>query len=288
MPSYSNNIFFVRYPSPKQWGSDFVYDNLRKYSQHTIHQQNVHQFKNQNNITDSIIFFYNAQMVRHLGFNWKNALKRLHKQGNKLIVGVRGRLSVNRYLKYQWDMVVVNVDPSIYSMVENENKCVIGAGIDPNLFKPAPKPEELTLCWVGRSHKKFKNYDLMKKFDYPQIFATYDNYIPHRNMPEFYNRANVYVLTSEHEGLGRGILEAASCGLAIVTSDVGIARQIVDDRCIIKGNPRANVKKYVEAIETFKDPDYRKYIGKVNSSRTLKFTWEKIVEKYDKVFKELL
>lgn len=49
------------------------------------------------------------------------------------------------------------------------------------------------------------------------------------NIVEFYNSGKVFVLTSRTEGLPRSVLEAMSCGVPCVASNVGDMEDIIDD-----------------------------------------------------------
>lgn len=55
-------------------------------------------------------------------------------------------------------------------------------------------------------------------------------WLGHRsNIPELLSQADIYCLPSYHEGLSLGLLEAASCGKAIVTTDIPGCRAVVED-----------------------------------------------------------
>jgi glycosyltransferase involved in cell wall biosynthesis len=48
-------------------------------------------------------------------------------------------------------------------------------------------------------------------------------------MPKFYSLLDVYVLSSRAEGLGTSLIEAGACGCALVTSDCGGPRDLIED-----------------------------------------------------------
>jgi glycosyltransferase involved in cell wall biosynthesis len=51
---------------------------------------------------------------------------------------------------------------------------------------------------------------------------------PHREMPGFYQQADCYVCASASEGNPLPLLEAAACGLPLLSTDVGVAPELVD------------------------------------------------------------
>ncbi|MFO1492069.1 MAG: glycosyltransferase family 4 protein [Kiritimatiellia bacterium] len=52
---------------------------------------------------------------------------------------------------------------------------------------------------------------------------------PHAELPSWMNRSRVYVLCSEYEGLPKTLIEAMSCGMAVVATSVPGVREVVRD-----------------------------------------------------------
>ncbi|NIP84987.1 MAG: glycosyltransferase [Planctomycetales bacterium] len=48
------------------------------------------------------------------------------------------------------------------------------------------------------------------------------------DMPDYYRQIHIYANASAWEGFGFPFLEAAACGRAVVTTDVGCARDLLD------------------------------------------------------------
>jgi glycosyltransferase involved in cell wall biosynthesis len=107
-------------------------------------------------------------------------------------------------------------------------------GVDVELFKPAELPEELIIGWAGNSKHKGKRLDklqaICKKLNVKLIIQDRDvNYIPHTKMPEFYRQLSCFCCVSESEGSNNGILEAAACGVPILTTPCGNYNAIVQN-----------------------------------------------------------
>ena len=47
------------------------------------------------------------------------------------------------------------------------------------------------------------------------------NYVPLEQMPSFYSDLHAYICASSSEGFSLSVLEAASCGVPIITTNVG-------------------------------------------------------------------
>jgi len=53
--------------------------------------------------------------------------------------------------------------------------------------------------------------------------------VPHGAMPDFYRACHCYVCCSRSEGNPLPLLEAASCGLPVLSTDVGVAPEIIEE-----------------------------------------------------------
>ena len=102
-------------------------------------------------------------------------------------------------------------------------------------------------------------------------------------------RANIFVYITECEGLGSGVLLAMSAGLAVVASDVGGVREIVEDGC--NGLRTANAAAAIGGcIRRFvDDPELVKTAGG-NARRTVeqRFTVERMVSETMRVYRQVL
>ena len=84
--------------------------------------------------------------------------------------------------------------------------CLAG---EPDPGNPASVPKELILDWVSEGV-----LDWLGHVD---------------DMPSLLQRVQIVVLPSYREGLPKGLIEAAACGCAIVTTDVPGCREVVED-----------------------------------------------------------
>lgn len=54
--------------------------------------------------------------------------------------------------------------------------------------------------------------------------------IPHNKMPNFYNSIDIYACASMCEGTPNPVLEAMACGVPIISTDVGIVREVFGEK----------------------------------------------------------
>ncbi|HCS79121.1 TPA: hypothetical protein DIV55_05275 [Patescibacteria group bacterium] len=73
------------------------------------------------------------------------------------------------------------------------------------------------LLLIGSGTLKNKLLDLARKF---KVKVTYYASIPHHELPMYYNQARIFMLVSQFEGHPKALLEAMSCGLPVIGTDV--------------------------------------------------------------------
>jgi glycosyltransferase involved in cell wall biosynthesis len=75
-----------------------------------------------------------------------------------------------------------------------------------------------------------------------------NGFIEYEKVPEALHNADIFVLSSLYESQNMAVLEAAFCGLPVVSTDVGIAPEITKN--IVKpGDPDALAQKILEVID---------------------------------------
>ena len=111
------------------------------------------------------------------------------------------------------------------------------------------------------------------------------------NLEEFYSQADAFLLTSDYEGWGMAVVEAASYGLPIIMTDVGCAGGVIENEKSGLVVPVNNQVELEEAmIRIIKDDSLRKKLAEgalsaikklPNKEETLalyKQSWEKAIK----------
>ena len=100
----------------------------------------------------------------------------------------------------------------------------------------------------------------------------------------FYRESDLFVYPSLYENFGQPILEAAAFGLPIISTDVGVARDLVENNdtgFIVSGEP----KQIANKIKDLADPKTRFLMGKAIQKRVeINFGWNKIMEDYKRLY----
>ena len=151
--------------------------------------------------------------------------------------------------------------------------------------------EELILAWdsleqdanwklnlVGPYNKEYIN-DILAKTRKKNIFVVGE--LEHKEAMELLNNAAIFVLPSYTEGFPMSILEAMILGKAIVATDVGAVKEMLDDECgaVIQ---KKNIEQLASALNEYMiNERLRKEIGTRARKRVLdKYTENVVFEQY--------
>jgi ubiquinone/menaquinone biosynthesis C-methylase UbiE len=106
------------------------------------------------------------------------------------------------------------------------------------------------------------------------------------NIPQLLSLMDIFVLTSRQEGLPNVILEAMSCGLPVITTDIGGIPEIINDR--INGfltTPKKSPNMAVLISDLLKNPVMRTKIGdKARKTIVHKFNLDCMLDEYQKLY----
>jgi glycosyltransferase involved in cell wall biosynthesis len=113
-------------------------------------------------------------------------------------------------------------------------------------------------------------------------------FVSDADLPTFYNAADLFVLPSQSgEGLPLVSLEAMSCGVPVIATDVGGIREIVPE-AYGKFVPPSQPNAMAEAILEFSRHDLQPLRKKLRTMVEQKFSWDKNVEKLAEIYEQLI
>lgn len=96
------------------------------------------------------------------------------------------------------------------------------------------------------------------------------------DVPALLDASDIFVLTSEHEGLPRAIIEAMAKGLPVAATNVGGVAEALDGTGQLLSNPTANpdatIRELVETLTRLSiEPSERETLGRAGRQRALEF-----------------
>lgn len=200
---------------------------------------------------------------------------------------------------------------NIYNQLElGKTMYEITDGVDNKMFYPINierfkniKDRKIIVGWVGNSM-----FDVEKSEDYKGIHTIIkpaieqlnnegynieiisadraERYIPHNEMPEYYSKIDVYICASINEGTPNPILEAMACGVPVISTDVGITKEVFgvsQQKYILE---ERNVECLKSKLKMFiNNLDEIKKLSDENVNQIEQWTWEKKTEQFREFFR---
>jgi glycosyltransferase involved in cell wall biosynthesis len=146
-------------------------------------------------------------------------------------------------------------------------------------IKAVAKTNDLSLLVLGGGEMKGQIDSLGKRF----LGAKYKRLVvPYREIPSYYRAGKIFTLASKTEAFGSSYIEAMACNLPVVTTSDDSRAQIIGDAGIL--TDPGHVTQYARDLELAAKTDYKNkpYM------QALKFSWNKIAEKYLVLISDLL
>lgn len=102
-------------------------------------------------------------------------------------------------------------------------------------------------------------------------------FVPLADMPALYSMAEIFVYPSLYEGFGIPPLEAMSCGVPVITSNVSSLPEVTGDAAILV-NPRDVDELSLHLRILLENPSQRERLGKAGRERAHQFSWRKFTQ----------
>ncbi|MDP2632582.1 MAG: glycosyltransferase [Candidatus Curtissbacteria bacterium] len=110
---------------------------------------------------------------------------------------------------------------------------------------------------------------------YLRLVAPYDE------IPAYYRAGNVFTLASKTEAFGTSYIEAMACNLPVVTTTDDSRAEIIGEAGIL--TDPTNIEKYSKDLQIAVNTNYKNK----PYEQSLKFSWNKVAEKYSKLITTL-
>lgn len=160
------------------------------------------------------------------------------------------------------------------------------------VVRALPRIRELTdipfeIEVVGSGAMRTHLDDLAATLKVSQLLK-YVGTVPYSELHRSYQSADVFVLTSESEGMPCATLEAMACGLPVVTTDVPGNQEIVHEGKNGFLVPVGDTEKLAQALAwLIRDPALRRRMGTESRRIVQPYDWHDIVRRYEAIFREV-
>ncbi|WP_162755090.1 glycosyltransferase family 4 protein, partial [Escherichia coli] len=104
-------------------------------------------------------------------------------------------------------------------------------------------------------------------------WIRYLGYVPDEDLPYLYAAARVFVYPSFYEGFGLPILEAMSCGVPVVCSNVTSLPEVVGDAGLV-ADPNDIDAISAQILQSLQDDSWREIATARGLAQAKQFSWE--------------
>jgi len=174
-------------------------------------------------------------------------------------------------------------------------------GVDTSFFRPAaspPPPAPLRVGWAGSLKNQTSAHRGVHQFIVPAVGAVKgaelvlaareDRWRNAEEMREFYQSLHVYICASDTEGTPNPCLEAAACGVPVVTTPVGNMPELIRD-----GENGLFVTRDIDDIAAKlrllrDDPALRERMGRAARASVESWDWRHQAPRYAAMFEAVL
>jgi len=144
-------------------------------------------------------------------------------------------------------------------------------------FSKLPKSirETYSIVLVGRSIEKFKDHytGLAKNNGLLENELIFTGYVTDDDLVLIYNACTLFVFPSWHEGFGLPVLEAMSCGKAVIAANSSSLPEVVG-RSDALFEPRDNDAMSAKMLEVLANPEFRQELEQHGLAQAKTFSWQ--------------
>ena len=260
--------------------------------------------------------FLRPDIIVPINGSWVALLSKIYSSISRAKLVISGQSAVcpdPLTLKIRPDLFVCLSHPGercVRRIAPKQKTVIIPNGADLNLFAPKPKsnpyglPRPIVLCAAGPD--RYKNVQetiqAVSRLDGVSLLVMGGNQetremgaqlmgirykqamVPHEQMPEICNCADVFTLASESsEAFGVVYVEAMACNLPVVATDDELRREIVGPAGIFVKDVR-DAAAYAAALKAALEMNW----GDLPRKQAEKFDWTEIAGQYESEFSKIL
>ena len=262
------------------WAFYFIAKEQQKYSKHEVTYLDWEGMQNKfDNINCDVFYIPTPVMCGNEIVKLINKIKKTAKFQNTKIIGAYSGLINTRY---NYADLVLPISISDYDELKNTSRfpvTFLPESIDTEKFNYIYNPIipdkfgniELQVGWVGKNAADKRAHILDKLIVPIKKLANHgakffkDGRDPQETI-DFLHSLDCLILCSSHECMPRVVLEAMSCGLPVIATNVGSLPWMIDKEFVVPAQPEDTcIKEINKRLRWFiENPDLKLEVGKRN------------------------
>ena len=152
---------------------------------------------------------------------------------------------------------------------------------------PPDLADDSALVFVGRVNRGAERLARQLRQPGPRGHVVALDYVPREVLPAIYSGADVFVYPSRYEGFGLPVLEAMSCGAAVIVSSADALVELVDEAGVVLRTD--SVEELTQAMErVFRFDNERSRLRDAGLKRSTMFTVERLGRETAEVYRQAL
>jgi len=154
-----------------------------------------------------------------------------------------------------------------------------------NLSPELKNKTNISIIGKGPKLRRLKKFIKIKGLNQVSLLGS----IPRKEVFEILKRSDIFALISSWEGFPYTIIEAMSCGLPVIASDVGGIREAIDNKSgiLVKRGDQKQIELALEKL--LKNPSLVKEMGENAREKSRnEFSLDKMLKKTEQVYMHLL
>ena len=283
-----NVVYFYNRPG---WAFEFEANYYLKYSSLNVTKMLESNFDKMPYTTDIAVL--PSCLHYNLLINEKS-LETLKRKNIRLVVQCNSHKEVSYNCPHA-DLIMASSKKLYSALIKKYSKSKVVYQphfVDTQFFQAKNKFNNFTVGWVGDIKNPFKRVHLIPKLTHSikiksDFKKSKEQNLLQKDMPEYYNDIDVLIILSESEGTPMPLLEALSCGKLVISTDVGIASEILPRFFIINAKSDHEIVKQVnQKLDYIKNHFhvYDKLMKKIGKLIKKKYDWRFNVNKLDTLY----
>ena len=238
----------LKYGDANGWAYYFVHQEQSKYSKHNISYYAHRNIEPVNLDGIDLLYIHSPDINKFAS----DELPLIAKEKGIPVLASYGGLVKNTY---KYADIIGSISPQTYKLAKKNYPqypvIFLPESVDTDFFYPKTDYKQFRIGWVGRKCE-IKRHHLLDQLKYPvlkqcdwgnQYFKDDRTLKPVR---EFLHNIDCLVLLSKSECMPRVVLEAMTCGIPVISTNVGSLEMMIDKEWL--------VPSFVEPDEDFFHP----------------------------------